>query len=255
MSDDGRPGHPDLLGLLRGELTNAEVAERGAHLDECESRRSSSSACGRARDAHVGRPSPRSQPVAELSRPRSRTSPRRRARRRARAPVAAAVALVAGIGVAVLPSLGVDRQLPGRRAPGTHPVAGSLAGSLAAPPRIPRKFLEQTVLLARARLRLGARCGWPRTATRSRCGCRPATSRRSSPGSSTTSGCSTRRRRRCSPRRGRPVGRASFRLPASLLGRYRAVDVSLEKDDGDPGHSVQLGAARLLRLAAPRPRA
>ena len=29
-------GHPDLLGLLRGELSNAEVADAGAHLDECE---------------------------------------------------------------------------------------------------------------------------------------------------------------------------------------------------------------------------
>jgi hypothetical protein len=32
-------------------------------------------------------------------------------------------------------------------------------------------------------------------------------------------------------------GRATFRLPLSLLGRYTAIDVSLETDDGDPGHS------------------
>ena len=36
-----------------------------------------------------------------------------------------------------------------------------------------------------------------------------------------------------------PSGTASFTLPASLLGRYGTVDVSLEKDDGDPGHSVR----------------
>ena len=45
-----------------------------------------------------------------------------------------------------------------------------------------------------------------------------------------------------------PSGTASFTLPASLLGRYGTVDVSLEKDDGDPGHSVRLGAPGQLRL-------
>jgi hypothetical protein len=32
-------------------------------------------------------------------------------------------------------------------------------------------------------------------------------------------------------------GRARFTLPASVLGRYQAIDVSLEADDGDPTHS------------------
>jgi hypothetical protein len=32
-------------------------------------------------------------------------------------------------------------------------------------------------------------------------------------------------------------GSTTFRLPLSLLGRYSAIDVSLETDDGDPGHS------------------
>jgi anti-sigma-K factor RskA len=32
-------------------------------------------------------------------------------------------------------------------------------------------------------------------------------------------------------------GEARFTLPASVVGRYRAIDVSLEADDGDPGHS------------------
>jgi hypothetical protein len=32
-------------------------------------------------------------------------------------------------------------------------------------------------------------------------------------------------------------GRTTFRLPLGLLGRYTAIDVSLETDDGDPGHS------------------
>lgn len=35
-----------------------------------------------------------------------------------------------------------------------------------------------------------------------------------------------------------PSGVASFEVPGSLLLRYAAVDVSLEDDDGDPGHSV-----------------
>ena len=32
-------------------------------------------------------------------------------------------------------------------------------------------------------------------------------------------------------------GRARFTLPASVVGRYQAVDISLEADDGDPAHS------------------
>ena len=32
-------------------------------------------------------------------------------------------------------------------------------------------------------------------------------------------------------------GRARFTLPASVVGRYQAVDISLEADDGEPAHS------------------
>jgi hypothetical protein len=32
-------------------------------------------------------------------------------------------------------------------------------------------------------------------------------------------------------------GQAPFTLPASVVGRYQAVDISLEADDGDPAHS------------------
>ncbi len=35
-----------------------------------------------------------------------------------------------------------------------------------------------------------------------------------------------------------PGGKGGFEFPDSLLGRYQVVDVSLEKDDGDPAHSV-----------------
>jgi hypothetical protein len=34
-----------------------------------------------------------------------------------------------------------------------------------------------------------------------------------------------------------PDGEARFTLPASVVGRYQAIDVSLEADDGDPAHS------------------
>ncbi|HEV2824797.1 MAG TPA: anti-sigma factor [Actinomycetota bacterium] len=34
-----------------------------------------------------------------------------------------------------------------------------------------------------------------------------------------------------------PDGEARFTLPASVVGRYRVIDVSLESDDGDPTHS------------------
>ena len=33
-------------------------------------------------------------------------------------------------------------------------------------------------------------------------------------------------------------GSTTFHLPLTLLERYSAIDVSLERDDGDPGHSV-----------------
>ena len=35
-----------------------------------------------------------------------------------------------------------------------------------------------------------------------------------------------------------PNGSASFDLDNALLDSYSAIDVSLEDDDGDPGHSV-----------------
>lgn len=35
-----------------------------------------------------------------------------------------------------------------------------------------------------------------------------------------------------------PQGQASFEIPDNLVGRYQVVDVSLERDDGDPAHSV-----------------
>jgi hypothetical protein len=34
-----------------------------------------------------------------------------------------------------------------------------------------------------------------------------------------------------------PDGQARFTLPASVVGRYQVIDVSLEADDGDPTHS------------------
>jgi hypothetical protein len=34
-----------------------------------------------------------------------------------------------------------------------------------------------------------------------------------------------------------PDGKGRFTLPASVIGRYQAIDVSLEPDDGDPAHS------------------
>jgi hypothetical protein len=35
-----------------------------------------------------------------------------------------------------------------------------------------------------------------------------------------------------------PDGQARFTLPASVVGRYQVIDVSLEADDGDPAHST-----------------
>ncbi len=35
-----------------------------------------------------------------------------------------------------------------------------------------------------------------------------------------------------------PTGSATFRIDGSLVASYSAIDISLETDDGDPGHSV-----------------
>ena len=49
-----------------------------------------------------------------------------------------------------------------------------------------------------------------------------------------------------------PSGVASFEVPGSLLLRYAAVDVSLEDDDGDPGHSVTSVLRGSYAAAEPR---
>jgi hypothetical protein len=36
-----------------------------------------------------------------------------------------------------------------------------------------------------------------------------------------------------------PDGQGRFTLPATVIGRYQAIDVSLEADDGNPAHSSQ----------------
>ena len=41
-----------------------------------------------------------------------------------------------------------------------------------------------------------------------------------------------------------PGGKASLEVPDSLMGRYQVVDISLERDDGDPGHSATSGCGR-----------
>ena len=50
-----------------------------------------------------------------------------------------------------------------------------------------------------------------------------------------------------------PDGQARFTRPASVVGRYQVIDVSLEADDGDPAHSDPQPAAGPLRLTAGRP--
>ena len=35
-----------------------------------------------------------------------------------------------------------------------------------------------------------------------------------------------------------PGDKASLEVPDSQIGRYQVVDISLERDDGDPGHSA-----------------
>jgi hypothetical protein len=79
---------------------------------------------------------------------------------------------------------------------------------------------------------------WLVTAATSRWPCAPTTCQPSAPASTTRYGCSTP-----TPARSFPVGvlppdgEGRFTLPASMVGRYQVIDVSLEADDGDPTHS------------------
>jgi len=213
--------HPDLTALLRGELSNADVAEVADHLDRCEECRQdlAETAVGHALLTGTTRTLSRPAPVELLDAPP--LDPSTSARRgpawlRPLGLVAAAAALVAGTAVVVdwadRPSPTATTVASPERTADLEPVDGTGSGRVVMAedshdgvqmtvetrdlPKIGRgEFYEAWLFNPNTQkmLALGV-VG--------------------------------------------PAGTASFEVPDSLVGRYQVVDVSLERDDGDPGHSV-----------------
>ncbi|MFC4784570.1 anti-sigma factor [Nocardioides sp. MAHUQ-72] len=207
--------HPDLLGLLRAELTNQDVAHAGEHLDSCPDCRGDLAelATGHAMLTRSARtleePSSEAVPLPPLRRPSRSTGWRPRL-------LVAAAAVVAVIG-AGLTAILLDR---GDGAPA--PVREQLSATLDPVEGSARGQLLMSVGPDSARMSITTR-----DLPRARSGqfyeawlLDPATQKMLPLGQLG------------------PTGQASFEIDDRLLGRYTAVDVSLEDDDGNPQHSV-----------------
>lgn len=212
--------HPDLLGLLHGELDNAAAVSAGRHLEECVECRQELAAvavghCLLTRAArtledrgHLPAPVPGDLPALPVAGPRRL--------RRAAAWGLAAVLVVVGGTTATWSLLGHE---PGPRPEPTATLAslaplgtGSAAdGAVTASPHGATTRLTVTTHQL------------PRTRT----------------GDFYYAWLLDPRTEKMLPlgQMG-PGGRASFEVPQALVRRYAAVDISLESDDGDPGHSV-----------------
>ena len=213
--------HPDLMALLRGELSNAHVTEVAVHLDHCEEclQDLAETAVGHALMTGTSRTLRRPAPlqlrdVPPLVPPTS--SPRGRAWLRPLGLVAAAAALVAGT---ALVTQWTDRPTAPRtpvaapeRSADLKPVDGNGSGRVlmaqdshdGVQMTVETRDLPQT---GRGQF-YEAWLFNPKTQKMLALGVVG------------------------------PSGKASFKVPDSLVGRYQVVDVSLERDDGDPGHSV-----------------
>jgi Anti-sigma-K factor rskA/Putative zinc-finger len=213
--------HADLMALLRGELSNAEVAQVADHLDGCAECRQdlAETAVGHALLTGAARtlspPVPLEPP--EVPALDSVTSfPRGRRWRRPVRVVAAAAALVAG--TAVVTRLATGPTEPGasvtapERTADLEPVDGQGSGRVV----MAEDSHDAVAMTVETR-------GLPKTGQGQFYEAwlfNPKTQKMLALG---VVG---------------PGGTASFDVPDSLVGRYQVVDVSLERDDGDPGHSV-----------------
>jgi Anti-sigma-K factor rskA, C-terminal len=213
--------HPDLMALLRGELSNAHVSEAADHLDRCEECRQelAETAVGHALLTGTHRTLSRPAPLGLSDVPPldlSTSSRRGRAWLRPLGLVAAAAALVAGT---ALVTQWVDRPSPTsttvatpERTADLEPVDGRGSGRvlMAADSRNGVQMTVETRDLPKIG-RGQFYEAWlfnPKTQKMLALGVVG------------------------------PTGKASFEVPDSLVGRYQVVDVSLESDDGDPAHSV-----------------
>lgn len=216
--------HPDLVALLRGELSNVDVTEVGEHLDHCDECRHelADTAVGHAlltgTTRTLGRPERLALPeVPPLKPPTSH--PRGRAWLRPLGLVAAAAALAVGTlwlspwsdTPPAPPASGPTVASPGRTAE-LVPVQGTGSGRVVMA-KDSREGVRMTIEVH----------GLPKIGEGQFYEVwlfNPKTQKMLALG---VLG---------------PGGKASFDVAESLVGRYQAVDISLERDDGDPGHSV-----------------
>lgn len=222
--------HPDLLALLRGELTNRAAAEAGDHLDACADCREDLAQLAAAHavlsrsartlaepDSVHGAASPALPP---LPHPRPRLAS-------GRGLLAAAAAVAVAIAGTLVMTRSDDATGPGRdQVTATlEPVEGAAGGQVL----MTARGSESTEMTITTRDLPRTRSGrfyeaWLLD---------PATQKMLPLGAIG------------------PSGRGSFEVDDRLLGRYSAIDVSLEADDGNPQHSV----TSVLRASydAPRP--
>ncbi len=212
--------HPDLVALLRGELSNADVTEVGDHLDRCDECRHelADTAVGhallvgaiRTQSRHVRLERPEVPPLKSPT-----SSPQGRAWLRPLGLVAA-VALVVGTVVVSRWADGPPVSRPTVAAPGRtadlEPVRGTGSGRVVMA-QDSRDGVRMTVE-TRGLSKIGESQFYGVWLFN------PTTQKMLALG---VLG---------------PGGKASFDVADSLVGRYQVVDISLERDDGDPDHSV-----------------
>ena len=213
--------HPDLAALLRGALSNATVTEVADHLDRCDQCRHElvDTAIGHALLTGTARTLTRAPRVElpEVPAPESPTSsPPGRGWLRPVGLVAAAAAVAAGAAVVTQWADGPRASRPTVAAPGRtidmEPVEGKGSGRLVMT-QDSRDGVRMTVE-TRGLPKIGVSQFYevwlfnPKTLKMLALGVLG------------------------------PGGKTSLQVPDSLMNRYQVVDISLERDDGDPGHSV-----------------
>ena len=215
--------HLDLFALLRGELTNREATAAGAHLADCDECRAELAelAVGNALLSRAVRTTLGSggtaAPLPVV--PPLQTMTLRRRHPRAVALLAAAAAVVVGVGLGAAGTslLGgsSEEDAPARTAYASVPL-DAVEGQAAGVARMVEEGGRPTQMTVDAPDLPGAGSGhfyyaWLLD---------PDTNKMLPLGQIG------------------PSGTASFDLDDALLDSYSAIDVSLEDDDGDPGHSV-----------------
>jgi hypothetical protein len=210
--------HPELFALLRGELTNAEATAAGVHLDGCSHCQTELAelAVGNALLSHAARTLRTSAGATDTM---TAVPPlRRRSPRRAPALLVAAAAVAVGLvgGAAATALLGGSTDDSPTPEPYASVSLDAVEGSAGGEVRMVSEGARRTRMTIEATDLPGAGPGhfyyaWLLD---------PESNKMLPLGQVG------------------PDGTASFELDDALLDAYDAVDVSLEDDDGDPGHSI-----------------